>query len=88
MKTVLIALTLMASAGSTHAQFKNLLNKAKEKVQQRADTKVDKAMDKTLDDLEGKKKESTSAATTTPDTKATESSSAKPEAAPQYKVLL
>lgn len=36
------------------AQFKNLINKAKAKVDQRIDSKVDKAMDKQLDKIESK----------------------------------
>lgn len=84
MKKILIACTLIASMGSVHAQFKNLLNKAKEKVQQRADNKVDKAMDKTLDDVEGKKKDGTSASTNT-DTNTEESSTAKTDTKPSIK---
>jgi len=38
----------------SQAQFKNLVNKAKAKIDQRIDNKIDQAMDKKLDELEGR----------------------------------
>src|SRR3954466_6223932 len=53
MKKTFFAAILMTLPFAMQAQLgKNLLNKAKYKVQQRADAKVDKAMDKTLDAAE------------------------------------
>src|SRR4051812_18884902 len=53
MKKILFATILMTLPFAMQAQLgKNLLNKAKYKVQQRADAKVDQAMDKTLDEAE------------------------------------
>jgi hypothetical protein len=53
MKKIFFAAILMTLPFAMQAQFgKNLLNKAKDKVQQRADTKVDQGMDKTLDAAE------------------------------------
>ena len=53
MKKIFFAAILMTLPFAMQAQFgKSILNKAKDKLQQRADTKVDQAMDKTLDDAE------------------------------------
>src|SRR5690242_4655926 len=53
MKKLFFAAILMTLPFAMQAQLgKNLLNKAKYKIQQRADAKVDRAMDKTLDDVE------------------------------------
>lgn len=47
-------LLLLLIPAISHAQFKNLVNKAKAKIDQRIDSKVDKEMDKKLDELDGK----------------------------------
>jgi hypothetical protein len=53
MKKLFFAAILMTLPFAMQAQLgKNLLNKAKSKIQQRADAKVDQAMDKTLDEAE------------------------------------
>jgi OOP family OmpA-OmpF porin len=72
MKKIFFAAILMTLPFAMQAQFgKNLLNKAKDKLQQRADTKVDQGMDKTLDAAEnsvkkGKGNASAGTATTGP----------------------
>src|SRR3954470_4834653 len=75
MKKIFFAAILMTLPFAMQAQLgKNLLNKAKYKVQQRADTKVDQAMDKTLDDAENsvKKDQKNANAGTTSETTATD----------------
>ncbi len=58
MKKFLLSLLVLASAGTSHAQLNNFMNKVKnkvaQKVSQRADQKVDKTIDKGLDEIEGK----------------------------------
>jgi outer membrane protein OmpA-like peptidoglycan-associated protein len=55
MKKVIFVILLAAMAPFlSHAQFKNILNKAKSKIDQRVDSKIDKGMDNTLDKAEGK----------------------------------
>lgn len=55
MRQVFFITTLMlALSFSSNAQLGGLLNKAKNKIQQRADAKVDNAMEKGLDKAEGK----------------------------------
>src|SRR5947209_607536 len=74
MKKIFFAAILMTLPFAMQAQFgKNLLNRAKDKLQQGADTKVDQAMDKTLDDAEnsvkkGKGSTNSGNATTAPAT--------------------
>lgn len=63
MKRILLAV-LFLSPLLSQAQLGGLLNKAKNKVQQRIDNKVDKAMDNELDKAEGKKATATTAAPT------------------------
>lgn len=53
-----IATLLLALSFTSKAQLGGLLNKAKNKVQQRADRKVDNAMEKGLDKAEGKNSKS------------------------------
>lgn len=80
MKKLIIAILFFAPFLS-HAQFGGLLNKAKNKVQQRVDNKVDKAMDNELDKVEGKKSE-TPAATSPQSTE--EKTAASPETLVSY----
>jgi OmpA-OmpF porin, OOP family len=55
MKKVFFVILLAAMTPFlSHAQFKNILNKAKSKIDQRVDSKIDKGMDNTLDKAEGK----------------------------------
>jgi outer membrane protein OmpA-like peptidoglycan-associated protein len=54
MNRKILWLLLLLLPAISQAQFKNLVNKAKAKIDQRIDSKVDKEMDKKLDQLEGK----------------------------------
>jgi OmpA-OmpF porin, OOP family len=75
MKKIILAV-LFLSPVLCQAQFGGLLNKAKNKVQQRVDNKVDKAMDNELDKAEGKN----STATTSTPMQGTEEKTAAPAA--------
>lgn len=55
MKKFLVAALILSAPYTMHAQFGNLLDRAKSKVKQRIDNKTDRAMDDALDGLEGKK---------------------------------
>lgn len=54
MNSKIFWLLLLLIPAISQAQFKNLVSKAKAKIDQRIDGKVDKEMDKKLDELEGK----------------------------------
>ena len=75
MKKIVLAVLFLGPLLS-QAQFGGLLNKAKNKVQQRVDNKVDKAMDNELDKAEGKN----STATTTAPAQASEEKTIAPAA--------
>ena len=54
MKRIFFLLIISMAPFFLHAQFGNVLNKAKNKIQGRIDNKIDKAIDKELDIAEGK----------------------------------
>lgn len=78
-------LVMMAAAVPflSQAQFGNLLNKAKSKVQQRVDNKVDKTMDGALDKAEGKSQPATKKEETT-EPAATTTTNAEPASLKSY----
>src|SRR5690606_9675446 len=54
MKKIFFLLSISMAPFFLHAQFGNVLNKAKNKIQGRIDNKIDKAIDKELDIAESK----------------------------------
>jgi OmpA-OmpF porin, OOP family len=73
MKYFIILLLIAVVPAAGHAQFKGLLNKAKEKFEKKAtsrlDKKIDASIDDALDDIEGKKPAGTASTSAEPVTK-------------------
>jgi outer membrane protein OmpA-like peptidoglycan-associated protein len=64
MKKIFIAGFIFCLPFTNHAQFGDLMNRAKNKVQSRLNNKADQAIDKTLDEIEGKPTASTNTSST------------------------